>query len=338
MMTILGFAISLTVTDLSVVVQDLDQSPLSHKMIDAFSSSLTFRVESLGTAEQPDKALDEGQAHAALIIPEHFERDFERLRNVEIQMLIDATDANTAKIIRASAAEVTRSFVTTIRPDSDASAIKANIRLWYNPGRESSKYIAPAAMAVGLALFPSLLAALAMSREGEQKTLIQVYASGITAYEFLAGKVLAYCLIGGAEWALSLSVGSLLFGLTFAGDPTPLFAGTALYLFCNVSYGAMVGVAVPNQAAALQYVQLLGNLLSFLLSGYIFPVSQIPIGLRWLSNLVPARYYIEIIRDGLMRGGGWVAVWNPLLMMALLGSSFFLIAWWSIRKMQVKSR
>jgi ABC-2 type transport system permease protein len=85
----------------------------------------------------------------------------------------------------------------------------------------------------------------------------------------------------------------------------------------------------------LQYVQLLGNLLSFLLSGYIFPVSQIPLSLRWLSSLVPARYYIEIFRDALLRGGGWVAVWPALVYLALLGSTFFCVAWRSIRRMEV---
>lgn len=335
MMALLSSAISLTVKNLPVVVQDLDRSPLARKYVDAFRSSLTFRVVGWNTAEQPDKALDRGEAYAALIIPEHFERDCLRGEPAGVQLLVDATDANTANVIRGAAAGVSDSFFKSTLAAGQRVAVNTNTRLLYNPGRDSRKYIAPAVLAVGLALFPCLLGALAMSREVEQKTIIQVYASSISAFEFLCGKILAYCVIGVLEWATTLALAFALFGLTFAGEPTPLFVGTAVYLFCSVGFGTMVGIVVPNRAAALQYVHLLGNLLSFYMSGYIYPVSQIPPGLRWISSLIPARYYIDLIRDALMRGGGWPAVWNSVLMLGLLGSLFFFVSWRSMRRMQV---
>ncbi len=337
MMVLLGVALSLTVKDLPIVVQDLDQTPLARKYTDAFRASLMFRVVSRDIAEQPGKALDSGEAYAVLIIPTHFERDYLRGKPADVQLLVNATDANTARIIRGAASGVSDAFVATTNSAKPGVAIHTNTRLLYNPGRDSRKYIAPAVLAVGLALFPCLLGALAMSREAEQKTIIQVYASSISAGEFLIGKILAYSIIGWGEWAITLVLVFALFGLAFVGDPTPLLAGTALYLFCTVAFGIMVGVVVPNRAAALQYVHLLGNLLSFYMSGYLFPVSQIPAGLRWISGLVPARYYIEIIRDALMRGGGWTATWSALAMLLLLGSVFFFISWRAMRGMQVAS-
>lgn len=113
--------------------------------------------------------------------------------------------------------------------------------------------------------------------------------------------------------------------------------GTVFYLFCNVSFGVMVGVSIPNQAAAIQAVAGVQFLLSFLLSGFIFPVSNIPAGIRWISTFVPARYFIELSRDAFVRGGGWPAVWEAPLMLALIGAFFFFAAWRKTRHMQVEA-
>jgi ABC-2 type transport system permease protein len=103
------------------------------------------------------------------------------------------------------------------------------------------------------------------------------------------------------------------------------------------SFGTLIGSAIPNQAAAIQAVQLGGFLLVFLLSGLIFPIENIPVGLRWLANVVWARYYIQIARDALLQGGGWPATWFSVLMIALIGAIFYTIAWRSMRRMQLKA-
>lgn len=333
-----GTAISLSVTDLPIVVQDLDSTPASRRFTDSFRSSLTFRIVELSVNEQPEQALLENRARAAIVIPENFERDLERGLATETQILVDASDANTANVMRGAATAVTQAFNNSLRPAAASMSgvpIKANVRLWFNPGRESRKYIAPSMLAVGLALFPPLLAALAMSREGEQKTILQVYVSSISAREYLLGKILAYFLIAFVEWFLCLLLCFFLFGLSLQGDPTPLLVCTVIYLLTNVCFGTMVGVAIPNQAAAIQAVQIVGFLLSYLLSGAIFPVSNIPGGIRWISSLIPARYYIEVVRDALVRGGGWSGIWFAPIALAAIGLFFFTIAWLKMRKMQI---
>ncbi len=338
LLALLGTAISFSVTNLPIVVQDLDQTPLSRRYIDAYRNSLTFRIVELAANERPERALDENRARGAIIIPRNFERDLRRGGNPEIQWLVDAADANTANVMRGSATAVTQAFVAQeLRTAASARpAVKADLRLWFNPGREARKYIGPSMFAVGLALFPPLLAALAMSREGEQKTILQVYVSSISAHEYLLGKALAYTLIALAEWALCLLEAFALFGLWFAGDPTPFFITTVIYLFCNVSFGAMIGAAIPNQAAAIQAVQIGGFLLSYLLSGAIFPISNIPRLLRPISYVVPAHYYIEVVRDSFVRGGGWTAIWYAPLVLSVLALLFFLRGWFTIRHMQVE--
>jgi ABC-2 type transport system permease protein len=331
-----GTALSLEVKNLPVVVQDLDRTPLSRAYIDAFRASLTFKLVPLEVTARPGDALDRGYARAAIVIPQYFERDLRRGRDAEVQVLVDATDANTANIMRGNAVAVSQAFLATIRaPSAAGPAVQARTRLWFNPGRDTQKFIGPGAFAVILALFPPLLAALSLSREGEQKTILQVYVSSISAHEYLLGKVLAYGAIAVCQWALALVASRLLFGLWFVGDPTPLLVGTFFYLFCNVSFGVMVGAAIPNQAAAIQAVQFGGFLFSFLLSGFIFPVSNIPQAIRWVSAVVPARYYIELARDAFVRGAGWSAVWYAPLMLMVIGGFFFLVAWRNMRRMQV---
>ena len=334
-----GTAISLSVSDLPMVVQDLDGTPSSRAYIDAFGTSLTFRIVGLPVNERPETALLENRASGAMIIPENFERDLKRGVETEVQFLVDASDANSANIMRGGATAVTQAFAASLRPPGVAGAppIRPHTRLWFNPGRESEKFIAPGMLAVGLALFPPLLAALAMSREGEQKTILQVYVSSISASEYLLGKIGAYVLIALAEWFLSLLLAFWLFGLRLAGDPTPFLICTLIYLFANVCFGTMVGAAIPDQAAAIQATQLAGFLLSFLLSGAIFPISNIPSAIRWISYAIPARYYIEVTRDALVRGGGWPGVWPAPMALSIIGGAFFFIAWRQMRKMQVSA-
>jgi ABC-2 type transport system permease protein len=333
---LLGTSISLTVTDIPIVIQDLDQTPLSRQYADAFRSSLTFRIVALPAATSPEAAVAVGRARAALIIPEHFAREIRRGRLAETQLLVDATDTNTALLTRGGAGQVTRAFAQQLGPAWSPS-VRTATRLWFNPGREPHKFYGPGMFVLSLSIFPPLLAALAMSREGEQKTILQVYVSSISAHEFLLGKILAGMMIGLAQWLLVLALLFTLFGLRLVGDPTPLLVGSLLFLFCVVSFGALVGAAIPNQAAAIQAVAMGGFLLAFLLSGLIFPVENIPAGLRWISDLVQARYFIVVVRDAFLQGGGWPAVWWAVLAIGVIGLVFYGLAWRTLRHMQVKA-
>jgi ABC-2 type transport system permease protein len=330
LLMLLGNAIALTVTDLPIIVQDFDNTPASRDFTDAFRASVTFHVVAWPVDKQPQQAFLQNQARAALVIPAHFGRDLARGANTQVQMLVDATDANTAKLVQGYAGEIAANY-----SGSRPLPVHAEIRLWYNPGRDSKKFYGPGIFVLGISMFPPLLAALAMSREGEQKTILQVYVSNISAHEFLLGKIIAFLIIACAEWCLSLTLLFTYFGLSFAGDPSAFFVATILYAFCVATFGTMIGAAVPNQAASIQAVALGGFLLVFLLSGLIFPVENIPAGLRWISNIVWGKYYIVIVRDALLQGGGWPSMWSNVLVIGAIGGVFYRIAWAKMRRMQL---
>src|SRR5213079_2710706 len=263
LLLLLSKATSLSVKDIPVVVQDLDKTPMSRRYIEAVSQSLSFKVSALAPNLSPEHVLDQNLARAAVIIPPQFERDLRRGQNTEVQWLLDGTDANTANVMRGKAAAITQSFTAHIHPVTPRLTIQPEIRYWFNPGREDLKYFGPGVLAFGMAMFPTLLAALALSREGELKTILQVYVSSITAFEYILGKVIAYLIVAWAEWIAGMIVLVAGSGLSLAGDPTPLLTTTFFYLLCTTCLGTMLGAAIPNQAAAIQATQLTGFLTSF---------------------------------------------------------------------------
>ncbi|HKA20266.1 MAG TPA: ABC transporter permease [Blastocatellia bacterium] len=331
-----GSAISLTASDLPIIVQDFDDSTVSRDFIDAFRASITFHVAPWPTDKQPEYAFTSGAAHAALIIPPHFGRDMARGVGPQVQMLVDASDANTAKLVAGYSGQITRAY-NRLNAGTQFQPVQSAIRLWYNPDRSSKKFYGPGIFVLGISMFPPLLAALAMAKEGEQQTILQVYVSNVSAGEFLLGKIIAFVLVALAECVLGLLLLFTYFEVSLAGDPTPFVVATILYAFCVASFGTMIGAAIPHQAAAMQAVALGGFLLVFLLSGLLFPIENIPAGLRWLSRFVWGRYYIEIVRDALLQGGGWPAVWYKVLIIGLIGSIFYALAWSSMRRMELKN-
>jgi len=335
LLVLMSSALSLTVNELPIVVQDFDGSSASNDFIDAFRASITLKVVPWPVDKSAEEALASNAGRAVLIIPSHFGRDMSRGVNAPVQFLVDASDANTAKLVTAYAGQITTSY-NQQGIETQTGPLQTSIRLWFNPGLSSKKFFGPGIFVLGLSMFPPLLAALAMAKEGELKTILQVYVSSIPAHEFLLGKIIAFMIVALAECLIMSLLLFTYFGLSFAGDPTPVLIATVLYAFCVAAFGTMVGAVIPNQASALQAVAFGGFILVFLLSGMMFPIQNIPAGLRWISSLIWGRYYIEIVRDALLQGGGWPAVWYKVLIIGAIGALFYGIAWHGMRRMQVK--
>lgn len=336
LLVLMSVGLSLRVSNLPIVVQDFSESPASREFVDAFRASLSVHVVAWPVDRHSEEALTSGAARAVLIIPAHFGRDIARGADTPVQLLVDASDANTAKLTAGYARQISRAYNERAPRVERPGPVQTAIRLWYNPGLSSKKFYGPGIFVLGLSMFPPLLAALAMARESEQKTILQVYVSSISAHEFLLGKILAFTAVAIAECLLMLMVLFTYFGLRLAGDPTPFIIATILYAFCVASFGTMVGATIPSQVAAMQVVALGGFLLVFLLSGLIFPIQNIPAGLRWISTFIWGRYYIEIVRDALLQGGGWPAVWLNVVVIAIIGTVFYTIAWRGMRRMQLE--
>ncbi len=330
---IFGFAIRLEAKDIPLLVQDFDRTNLSQQYTERLFATNQFQpVAWTGSAES---ALDDSVARAVVVIPPDFSRRVLDNKVTDVQVIVDGTDANNARVIKNSIKATTRSFLQAENLMPSFVPIATATRLWFNPGRQESLYIVPGVYAVVLWIFPSLLAAIAMVREKEKGTILQVYASDLSASELILGKALAYWIVGIGMAIVVMGLGAIIFHLRFAGDPTPLLLGTLIYLWGSVMFGTMLGARTSNQNSAVQGVALVGFLTSLLLSGFIYPLSNIPFPLSLVSNVVPARYFIEITRDAYVRGIGWASVWHCLIIILALSMVLFNVARKALSRMQL---
>lgn len=332
---IFGFAIRLEAKDLPIAIQDLDNSPLSRTYIERIFATNLFIPRGWSRNHSAEYILDHNIAKAAITIPPTFSRDIRADKISRVQVLVDGTDANNARYIENNIRATTNFFLATSNLQRIPTIVDAQIRLWFNPGRKESLYIVPGVYAVVLWIYPSLLAAIAMVREKEKGTIVQVYASSLTAIELLLGKGLAYFIIACAEALFIISLGCLLFRLWFAGDPTPFLIGTPIYLMTSVIFGLLIGTRATTQNAAVQAVATIGFLTSLLLTGFIYPLSNIPFPLSLISNILPARYYITLSRDAFVRGTGWISVWHIIPIISMLGFLMFNTARRLLSRMQL---
>lgn len=331
---IYGYAIRLEAKNIPLSVQDFDNSPLSRTYVERLFATNQYVPTSLGDNGLLG-AIDRGAAKATVVIPPDFSQKIKSNQSVTVQALVDGTDVNNARVIQNSLRATTQFFLRSSGlVAAQPPPVNPAIRLWFNPGREEALFIVPGIFGVILWVFPSMLSGIAMVREKEQGTLVQVYASDLSATEWLLGKELAYVIVGLGEALVVMTVATVLFGLRFRGDPTTLLVGTVVYLSASVAFGLLVGSRSANQTGALQGTAIAGFLTALLLSGFIYRIENIPFPLSLVSNVIPARYYIEITRDAFVRGTGWVGVWYAPLVIAAIGGFFFLVATRVLKRMQ----
>ncbi len=330
-----SYGTRLEVKNIPLVVQDFDQTSLSRAYSERFFATTQFDSTLWTGTDAARDAIDRGLAKAAVVIPPDFSRRIKAENASMVQVLVDGTDVNNARVIASSIRSTTNFFLSNQGLVSGTAKVVANVRLWFNPGRKESLYVVPGVYAVIFWIYPSLLASIAMVREKEQGTIIQAYASSLTAVELILGKTLAYLLIGLLEAVLIIGLGSSLFGLWFVGDPTPFLIGTPIFLMTSVMFGILIGTVVSDQSTAVQVVTTVGFLTALLLSGFLYPLSNIPFPLSLITYIIPARYYIELSRDAFVQGTGWAGVWFAPLVLALLCMLLFRGASKTLSRMQL---
>jgi len=337
LMALAGGTQSLRLRNVRLLTYDYDNTPLSRTYLETYGAALTFRLVPRKTGEPPERALSSGRARAALIIPPNFERDVRRGAEPTVQLMIDATDSNAATSLGNMAAALNTSFAkkSGVSP-LPAPPVELEQRLWFNPGLSNPVYFGAGALGMMLIIFPALLGALATAKEYEMGTIIQAYASSLSAAQWVMGKAIIYVLIGLVDFVLCFTLGMIAFSYRIPSDPTVLLVATVLYLMAGVFFGMMMGNATGTQSAAIQGVQMGSFLLSLLLSGYLFAIANIPAQIRWFSDLLPATHYIQIVRNSLLRNVGWETSFTPMVALLFLALAFFALNVIQMRKMQFK--
>ncbi len=337
-----GYGIRLESKNIPIVVQDNDQTSFSREYIERLYATNILSRANIEGAKSPRDAIDRGLAKVSITIPEGFTQKVLRRQTSSLDVLIDGTDIANTQIVSNSIKAANIYFVAMLKASktagnpNDLKVVAPQVRVWYNPGRLEPLFIVPGAIGIILWMYPALLAAVAASREKEQETIIRVYSSAIKPLEFLLGKALVYFLVGMVMALLVITLGWILFAVKVVGDPTPLLVSIPIYVFAAVLFGLMLGTLANSQTVAVQATSTAGFFPCLLLSGFVYPIYNIPMPLNLLTLIVPARYFIQLTRDAFVRGMGWPAVWFVPLILLAFCLAYLALSWLSMRRMQLK--
>lgn len=346
-MLLYGYATRLESKNIPVAVRNFDNGALSRDFIDTIFANGQLvntpwhdpvHLRSAPASVVSSSAmgpLDMGEAKATITIPPEFSRRLKQGTASDIQVIIDATDVNNARVIKNSIIATTGYFLRSHKFNQVKSLVTTKVRLWFNPGREEALYVAPGATAVILWIFPCLLSALAMSREKEQGTILQLYASSISSFELVVGKALAYTAIAFVQTLIVIAMAMVLFGIRLVGDPCIYFISTLVFLASAVLFGLFVGTRANTQSAAVQMVATTGFTTALLLSGFLYPLRNITYPLSLICNILPARYFVEASRNAFVRGSDFSSQIHLPVALAICATVLLVGASRIMRKMQL---
>lgn len=332
MLLLFGFGVSFDLEHLPITFVDMDQSSSSRELRRRLCAGDQFDDVGAFTApEQAEARLIAGDAIAALVIPAGFERDLRRARPTELQLLIDGSDNSSASQVRAKMDASVRALglslaSTSAAPSALAPPIEARSWTRFNPEGRSAVYLVPGITALVLAIVAVLLTALTVSREWERGSMAQLFATPVGRLEIVLGKLLPYMLLGTLAVLLVLAVGSWVFNMPFRGSAPTLALVALLFLSGMLGQGLLVSVVARNQMLATQMATLSSMLPSLLLSGFVFPIANMPKPLQLISMVIPARYFIDALRGVLLRGNGLYELWPDALALALFSTFMVIIS------------
>ncbi|MGC2458978.1 MAG: ABC transporter permease [Gallionellaceae bacterium] len=322
-MAMLGYGVSLDIKHVSLCVYDQENSQESRSIVDNFASSGWFSVSHRLDHEADIRdAMDRGECNAAIVIPVSFSHTLATTGNAPIQAIFDATDVNTTNIalgyaqgtVAQANAQIAAQWAAAhgVRP-SLVGQIDLEFSTWFNETLDSRNFIIPGVVAVILALVGAQLTSLTISREWERGTMEQLISTPVTALEVMLGKLTPYFVIGLIDAGFCLAVAVFWFDVPFRGNVGTLFATTLLFLIVVLGIGYLISVHIRSQLGASQIALLVTMLPTTLLSGYTFPIDQMPAPIQTLSLMVYPRYYVSILRAIFLKGSNLADLWMPLL-------------------------
>lgn len=330
-----GYALSFDVRHIRMAVLDEDRTAESRSLQDdLFQNPYFDRVATLGSRAEADEALNRGHARAVLIIPPGYARDLARGNRVPLQVLVDATDANTASTTigycDALADRLNHALIAAAPRQAGLPARTPGVRLeprvWFNPELSSAHFLVPGLIGLLLMLSAVIATSLSIVREKERETMEQIMASPLRPAELILGKILPYVLICLATMTMVLLLGRLLFGVEIQGSLLLLSLTTLLFLFAALGMGVLISTITRSQQMAFQVAILSSLLPAIILSGFIFPIRNMPLPIQGLTLFVIPRHFVAALRGIILRDAGLADIWPHLLGLLVLGLLFNLLA------------
>lgn len=322
---IFGFAITTEIKDAKIAFLDLSKDYITEKISNKIISSGYFILEqNLESIEQIEKEFKKGTIKEVIIFEPEFAKKLEKEGKANVQIVADASDPNLANMLINYTASIIRNYEIEItNPTNALPTIETEVRMIYNPELKSVYMFVPGLMAVILLLISALMTSVSISREKEFGTMEVLLVSPLNPLQIIIGKVIPYILIAIVDAAIILYLAKFVFEMPFEGSLVLLTIQCILYIITALSLGIFISTLTSNQQTAMMLSLAALMLPTVLLSGYIFPIENMPIALQWLSNIIPARWFIIIIKSIMLKGSDISYIWKETII--LIGMSLFFI-------------
>jgi ABC-2 type transport system permease protein len=306
-----GYGVSLDLKHLPLYVYDRDGSQQSQDLLRRFRASEYFTIKrAMNNYPELVRAIDEGRAEMGLVIPWDFSQRLRDGRPVQVQALVDASDDNTANVAINYSQAVMQGYSSDIQLDwlrrrgqtLQPSPLSVEARTWYNEDLESSAFIIPGVLALVMSVIGAFLTSLTIAREWERGSMEQLISTPVTPLEIMLGKLIPYFMIGMFDVVLCAALALYWFHVPFRGQFSTLLLSSALFMIVVLSLGFLISVVAKNQLAASQMALLATFLPAFLLSGFLYAIEQMPVVLQVITRIIPARYYVSVLKKIFLKG------------------------------------
>jgi ABC-2 type transport system permease protein len=342
MLILFGYALNYDVKHVPFAIFDQDRTMTSRELTDGFLHTEYFdKVATLTSERQIDTMLVKQIARAVLVIPVNFEKDLRANHSVEVQVVVDGSNATNATAAAGYLQAMAQDYSTKITLDAlshsgfgkPALPIDYRARIWYNPELTSPKFLVPGLIGFILMISTVISTSLSIVREREKGTMEQIIVSPIHPMELIIGKTMPYVVISLISTSLILFTGYLLFDVVIRGSIILLFLESLLFIFCGLGLGLWVSSVSDRQESAFQLATLVSILPTFMLSGFAFPIRNMPVVIQAITYINPARYFLWILRAIILRGAGLEVFWLQTLFMVIFASAIIAISWNKMKKL-----
>jgi ABC-2 type transport system permease protein len=322
LLLLFGFALNFDVKRVPLAVFDLDGSPASRDLVAKFTATEHFRLKARGDDPRAlDGLLAREEARVGLVIPRGYAEDLAAGREPAVQVVLDGANASSAATIAGYVGAIFQEYSVRLTTELLEKRGRRGIelpldvrtRVWYNPELRSVKFLIPGLMAFILMVIVVVSTAFSVVREKERGTMEELRVSPVRASELIVGKTVPYIFISLLSAHLVLLLGYVLFGVGIRGHYLLLLLAMTLFLTGGLAQGVLISTATKTQQAAFMIAMLTTFLPTLILSGFIFPIRNMPVAIQAVSYLVPARYFLVALRTIMLKGAGLPAFWDQLL-------------------------
>lgn len=339
-LVIMSFALTTDVTDIRTAILDMDKTPASRELIDAFTAGGYFEVRMvLDSQDRIRQVLDRGQVRAVIHIPAGFETGILKGSTAGVQVLADGTDSNSTAIVQGYAAGIVQAFSNRKLNERmhrqglspPAPPLETVERAFFNANQESRYYFVPSLIAVMLFIFSLLLTSIGIVKEKEIGTIEQVMVTPIRKIEFILGKTIPYIITGYISMTIMLVVAFFVFDITVKGNIALFYFLSGIYLLGNMGIALLISAASATQQQAM-LTSFLVMMPCVMLSGFMFPIRNMPDPVQYATYLNPMRWYLEILRGIVMKNVGLAVLWPAVAAQTTLAVAFISLAWVRFKK------